>query len=354
MPYTPKNILIIKVSALGDIALALPALNALRLVYAQTRITWMVRPEFAPLIRDHPQLDDILFFDRKNLGKSWRSWQSLRDLWRLGRELRSGQFDCVFDFQGLLRTALLGRWTGATIRIGMANAREGAPLFYSRRIESDPDAFHLIDHYQRMVQAVYEGVLPKPDFVFPASAAAENAAHRLLEDHHMLAKGYAVFIAGSAHEDKCWPAAHFADLAERIQHTYNMPILAPGTASERPAIEEIKTLTKANFVNCAGQTSLPELVALLRNASLVISNDTGPGHIAAGLGVPLVMLFSWSNPARIYPYQRPQCIAAIDPFGRGQAIKSRDPQYNVRNIMVDQVFELVCQQMDDGRQKTED
>jgi ADP-heptose:LPS heptosyltransferase len=76
-----------------------------------------------------------------------------------------------------------------------------------------------------------------------------------------------------------------------------------------------------------------------------VANDTGPGHIAAGLGVPLVMLFSWSNPARIYPYERPECIAAIDPFGRGKTIKSRDPKHNVRNISFETVYEKVCQQL---------
>jgi ADP-heptose:LPS heptosyltransferase len=76
-----------------------------------------------------------------------------------------------------------------------------------------------------------------------------------------------------------------------------------------------------------------------------VANDTGPGHVAAGLGVPLVMLFSWSNPARIYPYERPECIAAIDPFDRGRTIKSRDPKHNVRNISFDTVYEKVCQQL---------
>ena len=102
---------------------------------------------------------------------------------------------------------------------------------------------------------------------------------------------------------------------------------------------------RAPIVNLAGRTSLSELVALLRGARLVVSNDTGPGHIAAALGSPLVMLFSWSNPARIAPYGRPECMVARDPFSRGMQIRSHNPEHLVRMITVDEVYEKVRGQL---------
>ena len=125
-----------------------------------------------------------------------------------------------------------------------------------------------------------------------------------------------------------------------------MPIVLAGAKSERTVTEKLKALTNVPIVDFAGLTNLNELVALLKSARLVVSNDTGPGHIAAALGTPLVMMFSWSNPARIYPYGRKNCVAAVEPYTRGPQIKSYDPKCNVKNISVDYVFAKVCEQLE--------
>jgi ADP-heptose:LPS heptosyltransferase len=118
-----------------------------------------------------------------------------------------------------------------------------------------------------------------------------------------------------------------------------------GSKSERKSAERLCSLTRNSIVNLTGDTDLPELVALMRDAALVVSNDTGPGHIAAGLSVPLVMLFSWSNPARIYPYGRPECMVAVEPFDRGDRIRSKQVRHNVSNLTLEQVWERVQEQM---------
>jgi heptosyltransferase I len=107
----------------------------------------------------------------------------------------------------------------------------------------------------------------------------------------------------------------------------------------------LKEKAQVPVTNLAGQTSLKELVALLRVAKLVISNDTGPGHIAAALGTPLVLIFSWSNPARIAPYGRTECMVANEPYSRGEKIRSTDPEHDIRAITVEQVHKKVCEQL---------
>jgi len=87
-------------------------------------------------------------------------------------------------------------------------------------------------------------------------------------------------------------------------------------------------------------------VALFRPAKLVISNDTGPGHIAAALGVPLVILFGRTNPARVAPYRRADCFAAVDPDGRGSIIDSPNPKHHIKNITVEQVYQKVRRQLE--------
>lgn len=346
MDPAPTNILIIKPSALGDIVLTLPALNALRTLLPRATISWLVQPEFAPLLEGHPQLDRIISFDRHRLAGTWRNIHSLQALLHLRRDLRARQFDCVLDFQGLLRSALLGYFTGTTLRIGMANAREGAHWLYSRTIHQDIDNLHLVDFNLKLVQSLSAEPLPRVQFVFPRPPEAQAWAQALFERRALARCRYVIFVAGSAQGDKCWPAERFADLADRLQDAFGLSIVAVGSAGEGETVDQIGRQSRCPVLSLAGQTTLPQLVALMDSAALVVANDTGPGHVAAGLGVPLVMLYSWSNPARIYPYGRPECMVAVDPFGRGRQIKSRDPRHNVRNLSVDEVFERASEQLD--------
>ena len=339
-----RNILIIKPSALGDIALALPALSALHEGFPGAQINWLVRSEFAPLLEDHPYLNRLILFDRKKLGRAWHSLSALGALRDLVHELRRHRFDAVFDFQGLLRTALLTRVTGCPRRFGLASAREGATLFYTHCIVQDAENLHIVDYYLKMAAAA--GVpVTTPRFLLPTVTRAQDAINQRLAHHEIEPNSYVVLVAGSAHRDKCWPAQRYVELVDRIDQRFSLPVIGVGSEAERAGIQEIADACKHPMVNLAGQTSLKELVALLRQARLVIANDTGPGHLGAALGVPLVMMFSWSNPARIYPYGRPECMVAIDPFARGRQIKSRNPQHNIRNIPVDQVLEKVCEQL---------
>lgn len=110
-------------------------------------------------------------------------------------------------------------------------------------------------------------------------------------------------------------------------------------------IEQIGERAACPILSLAGQTSLPELVEVLRGARVVISNDTGPGHIAAALERPLVMMFSWSNPLRVGPYQRPECLVGRDLSDRGMAIKSTNPAHAVSHITLDEVYARVVEQL---------
>ena len=153
MPMELKNILIIKPSSLGDIVFALPALSALRRNFPDAKISWLVRPEFAPLLENHPHLTEVILFDRKRLGKAWFHPGAFCLLVSLIHQLRRREFDVVFDFQGLLRTAALSWLSGCKNRFGMANAREFARLFYTHKVHQDEDGVHLVDYYLKIVQA---------------------------------------------------------------------------------------------------------------------------------------------------------------------------------------------------------
>lgn len=340
-----ERILIVKPSALGDIVQALPALSALRDSFPEAQITWLVCPEFAPLLRGHPYLEEILLFDRCRLSRAWRSGSGRRALRSLRQDLRAGRFDVTFDFQGLLRSALAGWFSRAKQRFGPANGRECSPWFYTDPVPPDARSMHVVDHYLAMVEAAGGERPEQPRFVFPSFPSAQEQVKQWQQQQGIEVGRYAVIVAGSAHSDKCWAVERFSMLADRITQSYQIPVLLVGTESERATAERIRSLARTTIKNIVGTTDLPELVSLMRDAALVVSNDTGPGHIAAGLGIPLVMLFSWSNPARIYPYGRTECMAAVEPFARGAGIRSKDPRHNVTNLTLEDVWDRVKTQM---------
>jgi lipopolysaccharide heptosyltransferase I len=339
-----NNILIIKPSSLGDIVLALPALSTLRRSFPGAKISWLIRTEFAPVLKNHPDLNDIILFDRKFLSKAWFHSGALASLRSLILGLRRSKFDAVIDLQGLFRTGSLAWVTGCKRRFGMTNAREFANIFYTHKIPQDRECTHLVDYYLRIVRAAGASEVTVR-FVLPQDHVAADSVGNLLKSCNVNLGNYAVFAPCSSHRDKCWPAGHFASLADKIASRFGLSIVATGTASERSVVEELKNLARVPIANFGGVIKLNELVALLRGAKLVVSNDTGPGHIAAALGGPLVMIFGPSNPIRLFPYRRPETVAAVEPFSRGSKLWSSNPAHAIEAITVDDVYEKICGQI---------
>ena len=344
MPERLKNILIIKPSSLGDVVMALPALSALRKSFPEAKISWLIRFELAALLENHPFLTDIILFDRKFLGTSWYNPRALCSLASLIRRLRRSKFDAVIDLQGLFRTACLGWLSGCRRRFGMATAREFAPFFYTHKVGPDSDCVHVVDYYLKVIEAIGArnvGV----EFVLPQDKNAADLIGRLLAGHNVKADNYAVFVPSAAHKDKRWPIERFAALADKIASQFGLPTVAVGTASEKSIIDNLKKLANVPIANLAGRTGLKELTALLRMARLVVANDTGPAHIAAALDTPVVLIFGPTNPARVAPYGRDHCVAAIDPDGRGTEPNSTNPKHNIKAVKLDDVYQKVCEQL---------
>jgi len=338
-----KRILIIKPSALGDIVLALPALSSLRASFPDAKISWFVRKEFAPLIEGNDNLDEVIIFDRKLLGKWWCHPKAFGALVRLVKGLRSCKFDIVIDLQGLFRTALFGWFSGCKRRYGMATAREFATVLYTDKVAFDEESVHLIDCNYKMLAAA-GATVRRDEYGLNFSDGAEKSVSEKLDSVGVEAGGYAVFVPSAAQDYKCWPVENFAKLAEKIVSEYGLKIIAVGTAGEKGVVERLESLSSAEVIDFCGRTDIPELAALIKGAGLVISNDTGPGHIAAATGAAMVMIFGATNPSRVGPYGRGDAVGAVDAFERGSDIESRDAAHSVEAVTVEQVFEKVkCQ-----------
>jgi len=339
-----NNILIIKPSSLGDIVLALPALSALRKGFPGAHISWLVRPDFAPLLQNHPCLDEIIPFDRNFLGKAWFNPAALLALIVLIKRLRDGRFDAVFDFQGLLRTGLLSCLSGSKRRFGMADARELGHLFYNQKVAQHSDCVHLVDYYRNMV-AASGAKTDDIEFLLPCRENAARQVRRLLSEHRVDESNYAVFVPGSIHAEKCWPVERYALLADMMTSEFGVNVVTVGTEAEKQITGRLKMLAKTAVADFTSLTDIPKLIALLRGAKIVVSNDTGPGHIASALGVPTVLIFGPTNPARVAPYGKSETIVAIDADKRGSELRSSKARYKIEAVEIKKVYEKVSEQL---------
>jgi ADP-heptose:LPS heptosyltransferase len=312
--------------------------------YPCAEISWLVRTEFTGLLEGHPYLNRIILFNRKFLGTAWKNPRAFGGVVSLIKRLRKEKFDLIIDLQGLFRTASLGWLSGCKARIGPGSKREFSHLFYTNTASQDKNCIHVVDYYLKLASAA-GAATDKAEFLFPKNAKADESIKSLLADIGVGQKEYAVLIPGSAHPEKRWPIERFAIIADKINDRFGFSMVATGGVGEKRLVEAINDKAKVNVKNLAGKTNVSFLISLLRNARLVISNDTGPGHIAAALKVPLVMIFGRSNPARFAPYHRPQCAAAIEPDIRGDSINNFEEKYDIKHITVDDVFEKACTQL---------
>lgn len=332
------NILIIKPSALGDIVHALPVVKALRTALPGARISWLVRSEFAPLLECVDGLDEILLFDRKRLGHWYYRPAAFKALFELRRTLKNRQFDVVLDLQGLFRTGLFAWMTRCPRRLGPADCRELAGLFYTQKVPRPKDSLHVLDSYFALLKAIGIDAAPSVGTQFKISDNAAATVRQKLQKAGITGN-YLVLVPSSAHLSKCWPAEHFAALAEIAHDKYGCQIAAVGTLRDKPLVSAIQKHCRLPIADLTGQTGIEALIAVFNGADAVVSNDTGPGYIAVETGRPTVIIFGPVNPQRVAPYHRPECIAAIDPDGRGEGIRTADPKHDIRNVTVEMVWE---------------
>ncbi len=307
-----RRILIIKPSSFGDVIHAMPVLHGLRTRFPRARISWLVANSCAGLLEGHPDVDEVIRFDRKRYGRIGRSLRPTIEFIRFLVDLRHRSFDLVLDLQGLFRSAFLTLAAGARVTLGFANAREFAPLFYTRRIPvPDPD-MHAVDRNYLFADALGFGDLPVA-FNLPVRGEAAEAMTAVLAEHGIApGRPYALMAPGTRWETKRWAAAGFAEVARRIRSELGLPVVLIGMEDEVAVAREVEQAAGGGVVNLAGQTKLPELIALVAGAALCVMHDSGPMHLATALGRPMVAIYGPTSPQRTGPYHRPEAVARLD------------------------------------------
>jgi lipopolysaccharide heptosyltransferase I len=302
-----SRILVVKPSSLGDVVNALPFLISLRRRYPDRHIAWLVEEEAAGVLLGHPLLDHVVVSGRRRWGKEVSApmrWPSaLRETWALVSELRAGRYDLAVDLQGLLKSAVMLAVTGARVRVGFANAREGSRWVLTHQVRLPSRPMHAVDRYLEVASFLGANPVSKA-FVLPCEPEDEMRADALLVEAGIGPGDRVVALNPQARwPTKLWGEDRFARLGDILARRCGARIFIIGSPSDLPLANRVAARMKAIPFVAAGRTDLRLLIALLKRVDLLVTLDSGPMHLGAALGIPLVALFGPTDPRLTGPYQ---------------------------------------------------
>jgi len=300
--YAMDSICIVMMSAVGDAVHVLPVINAIKRHRPGARITWVLQPGPASLVRGHPAVDDIVIFERS---QGWRAFADVR------RQLLKRRFDLLLDLQVYFKAGLVTALSGAPVRLGFdrARARDFNWLFTNRRIPVNP-VQHVQDQYFEFLEAL--GISPDPIEWELGPSDDEREWQR--EWVARVARPYAAIVVGTSKPDKDWIPERWAEACDLLETAYGLRAVLVGgeSARERNAAERIVSAARhAPLVELG--SGLRRLVSILDAASVVLSPDTGPLHMSVALDRPVISLIGYSDPRRTGPYRKFQDLV-IDAY----------------------------------------
>jgi lipopolysaccharide heptosyltransferase I len=306
--YSPRvramKILIIKLSAIGDVVQTLPALEAIKKTFPACAITWLVEEAAAGILEGHPLIDELLVSRRKQwlrmLKNPRTAVHGVVHLFRFLRKLRGAHYDIAIDFQGLLKSGVLIGLARAARKIGFDRTREFSYVFLNERLPAYDIEKHAIERYLDVAR--YLGAQdPSPACTLPIERERSIMKQRV-EALRQQGRPLVAMNPVARWKTKLWPEKNFADLADRLVEDKNAVVVFTGSPDDRGVNERIVSMMREKAINWAGETTLKELAALASYSDLFITTDTGPMHLAAAAGAKVLALFGPTAPWRTGPY----------------------------------------------------
>jgi len=302
-----RRILLVKPSALGDVVHALPVVATLKRRYPEIPLDWLVEEEAAPLVDGHPLVATLVVSGRRRWLRQLRRPAdvpaTLGEIRSLVKELRRHRYDVVLDLQGLLKSALYVVAAGAPVRVGLADAREGARWVLTHRVPVPPQPVHAVERYLALAAAVDAREAVR-DFTIPLAPDDLEAARQLLAD---LPRPRVVVHPAARWGTKLWEVERWRAVAASLADE-GAGVVVTGGPADAAMADAIGSGLRPATRSLAGRTSLKALAAVLRTADLMITVDSGPMHIAAALGTPVLALFGPTDPARTGPLGRSRVL----------------------------------------------
>jgi heptosyltransferase-1 len=327
-----ERFLIVRLSSLGDIILTLPMLAALRHTFCRSHIAWVVNARWKPLLEGNSDLNDIITLPNS----------SVSAFFGCGKRLRENNYTCVIDAQGLYKSALLSKFAQVKQRIGysFSAAREGgASFFYTQRVK--PIKKHIVDMNLELAAAA-GATIEQARFPMTIPSDAQSSVNQFLSS--MKISRYAVLSPGGGWLSKLWPPDRYGELALKLWETHGLRIIincGPGES----ALAEIVAATASSALPIIVQYKIPEMMALLFGAELVVAGDSGPLHLANALGTPVVGLYGPTSPDRNGPYGGRDIV--VRNLDDADTTYKRHNSYSeeMRSITVEQVMDAVQERL---------
>lgn len=286
------RILLIKPSSLGDIVHALPVVSAIKARWPGAHLTWVVKRQWSELVHRVEGVDRVWPVDGGAVSWLTQGWA-----------LRSERFDLAVDLQGLFRSGVVTWLSGVPRRLGFANGREGSPWFYTMRVAVPTREMHAVDRYLLIAEAMGVCTQGARQFRFNIREADRALVRNILSDKGVSAdQPWLAMNVSARWVTKRWPLSSFAGVLDRLHAEGRGPVVVIGSAEDRRDVEALRAMTTTPFIDLTGAIPLGCLPALLSKAAAMITNDSGPMHLAAALGIPVVALFGPTSEVRTGPY----------------------------------------------------
>ncbi len=352
MSVLQMRILIVKLGSIGDIVHTLPSLAAIRKALPDAEISWVVEPRAAEILRDNPILDRLIEVDTKALRRGLVSGETLRAPRQQLRQLRASAFELALDFQGLLKSALIARLSGAHRVFGFSSdyLREPASRIFHSKSISISENLHVIRKNLALAQGAL-GISIPTDAEDMEFQIATTSAHQAEASEAALSTGgsFAILNPGGGWPTKLWDAGRFGKLADELwaQHQlHSLVTYGPGEAQLAETVVEASSSGKARAVSL----SLKGFYELAKRARIYVGGDTGPTHLAVAAGTPIVGLFGptewWRNGS---PRAADFCVERVDIDCREDCHRRACNKWICMDIEVARVLEAVGQRLKVGQ-----
>jgi len=289
-----KKILIIRLSAIGDVVMASPLIEAFRRSMPESRLSWLVEEASKAVLEANDDLHEIIVWPRnrwRELIRKRRYWTLAREGFGFMRDLRKRNFDLVVDAQGLLKSGLWAYISGAQERVGIGS-KEGSQYLMTRVVDRSGASDRISSQYMLLAKALD---LDVGDFRMdiPLSKDAREYGDRFASN---LDTPYVAFCPFTTRPQKHWLEARWKELLDAFTDRMGLAVVLLGGPADRPASERILSKDGPRRMNLTGETTLPQAAALMKQAAIVIGVDTGLTHMGFALGVPTVALFGATRP----------------------------------------------------------
>ncbi len=303
-----KNVLIIKLSAIGDVIHALPVSYAIKETFPDAKVTWVVEPPSLDLLKMNPCVDKILLFKKKDF-RTLKGF--MKEFFPFKHELQEQSYDAVLDLQGLFKSAAIAFFAKANIKLGICNMRELSDKV-STPVVGENAQGHIVERYLDTARAMGCVV---GQVVFPLQVPVEESERaRAIMEHAGVRDGnpYVAFAIGANWANKRWTPEQFAALGDWFYQLAVVPILIGNGALDEQLAKEIEAKMEIPPINLVNRTNIPQLAHVLRSSRLIIGGDTGPVHLGAALGVRTIMLMGPTNVERNGPFGQLQNAIEVE------------------------------------------